>query len=145
MLARSALERGRTADRQLELLSTGWAAGGRIPHRLRDGSEVQVRVESQRDAVRGEILTDRAVVFIVQRRVPVRLVLVAGVPMFGVLPAGGRMIVVMAVPVMPVRRRAGRPAIGCCSHTVVQRVSVAMMMSADGVQTGVPQARDRSI
>jgi hypothetical protein len=83
--------------------------------------------------VRGKILADRAVIVIVQRRVPVRLVLVAGVPM-----GRGRMVVVMAVSAVPMRRSVRR-------DTIVERVSVAVMVSANGVQAGVSQGRDRPV
>lgn len=145
MLARSAPESGRTADRQLELLGAGQARGRSTRHGLRDGHESQRCVERQNDAVRGEILADRAVVVIVERRVLVRLVLVAGVPMFGVLPAGGQMIVVLAVPMMPMRFTLVRAAICRMRDSVVQRVCVAVMVSTDGVETGVPEQRDRTV
>ena len=75
----------------------------------------------------------------------VRLVLVAGVPMFGVLPAGGQMIVVLAVPMMPMRFTLVRAAICRMRDSVVQRVCVAVMVSTDGVETGVPEQRDRTV
>jgi hypothetical protein len=129
----------------LKLLGAGQTRRCGAEHRLRGARHWQGSIERQNDAVRGEILADRAVVLIVQRLVLMRRVLVAGVAMRGVLMAGVRMTVVMALTAVPMRRGVLPHGLVRRRDMVFQRVRVAVRVSADDVQAGMPEERDRTV
>jgi hypothetical protein len=124
----------------LELLCAGQARRRRTPHRLRHRREAERGVESQDDAVCGKVLADRTVVFIVQRFVLVRLMPVPGVALVRV-----PMIVVVAAPAVRIRGRLTRGNVSRYRDIAMQRVCVAVMVTGDRVQAGMPQHRDRAV
>jgi hypothetical protein len=85
--------------------------------------------------VGGEELADRAIVVVVERAV-----VVAGVLGVGRRLTGGGMLVVVVVTaaVFMVVAGSGR-------SVVFKAVGVAVVMSADSVQAGVPQERNRAV